>query len=170
MGWYRLPSTNWSCLLDKRAFNKFVDWRELDSNTIWQFTSGFPRNVGLRLYYEPQLMWPKERIVTARQRSGEGNYRPQRKGNGFRSVCQSFCPQGRVEQTPPWLQTYPAPSPPVLTSSGSHSSSRYTSYWNAFLCFHLCQSLFTGIIHHTWPCPPPRHVPLLKPLPFLCGL
>ena len=56
------------------------------------------------------------------------------------------CPHGEgyPDPLPPSRQILPYPSsrqtpqlvgrpPSVLTSSGSHCSSRYTSYWNAFL-------------------------------------
>ena len=88
-------------------------------------------------------------------------YRPQkklRKGNIFTRVCQEFCPQGGVCQTPPVLgrhpprQTRQTPPTPLwadtplgrhplgihLPPADSYCSGRYTSYWNAFL---FCQKI-----------------------------
>ena len=87
-----------------------------------------------------------------------------REGNVFRSVCQSFCAHGRGGSTyrraclqgslPPGslllgvcIRGVCQPQTPnlVVTSSGGHWSSRYASYWNAFLycCyFYLTKEQF----------------------------
>ena len=80
-----------------------------------------------------------------------------REGNVFRRVSQSFCSGGRETEppldTPPtdtaWTENPPdRESPPtethplLLTSSGSQCSSRFASYWNAFLFSFL--KLFGG--------------------------
>ena len=71
-----------------------------------------------------------------------------REGNVFTGVCQSFCPRGWVCLVPgpfwvgmPSHRSLPGGIPgtpsgrymPRLTSSCGHRSSRYASYWNAFL-------------------------------------
>ena len=79
-----------------------------------------------------------------------------REGNVFRGVCLTtggclisgqrphlwtdgqrppFWSEIPSDREPPWKETPLARDPLVLTSSGSHCSSRYASYWNAFL-FH----------------------------------
>ena len=50
------------------------------------------------------------------------------------------------DREPPWTETPLARDPLVLTSNGSHCSSRYASYWNAFL-FHNA-FLFTSPSMH----------------------
>ena len=67
-----------------------------------------------------------------------------REGNVFRSVCLSTgkgvsASEGGLHLKRGSLQGGKAaskgglPNPPVLTSSGGHSSGWYASYWNAFL-------------------------------------
>ena len=84
-----------------------------------------------------------------------------KKGHVFRSVCQSFCPQRKVvciqvvwvsikgegvglhPKGGVCLQVSSANPPPVLTSSGGHSSGRYAPYWNAFLLLFSIVAMVT---------------------------
>ena len=67
-----------------------------------------------------------------------------REGNFFKSMCHSVHRKGEDGCTPLSGGRFPLDRDPlVLTSSGSHYSSQYTSYWNAFLfngCFPLKNS------------------------------
>ena len=62
-----------------------------------------------------------------------------REGNVFRSICHSVHKEEGLSsgQRPPWTET-----PLKLTSSGSHCSGWYTSYWNAFLLFFHYHAVF----------------------------
>ena len=79
------------------------------------------------------------------------NYRPQGNLLFSEAVCQSFCPRGggAGEQThlnedhpgglpnPPGCRLPMEAGPLAVSSSVSHCSGRYTSYWNAFLFQHI---------------------------------
>ena len=77
--------------------------------------------------------------------------RPQtklRKGNIFTNLCQEFCPQwGSVHpqgRHPPGRCPLPRQTPPGrrhTPSQDGHCNGRYASYWNAFFCIILQNSV-----------------------------
>ena len=100
-----------------------------------------------------------------------------REGNGFRSVCQSLCSRGRgLVSLPVWSHVLPRrydvtsclvpcsvqrgsaprggcllPGPQVLTSSGSHCSGWYASYWSTFLILRFDMSFKMSSIFKSKP-------------------